>query len=219
MKNIHVLPTDKPSRLRYNLSNILVLTKEAYRDYRKQVNQNIYITSDEEVKEGDWFIHISYDSTSIQKAIEISNHILDNQGMISNKENNSKIILTTDQDLIKDGVQPIEDGFVEWFVKNPSCEYVKVNYEIYKEGVGLLTSDWRMSEDDKYKIIIPKEEPKQETIEEAAEKFYPPKTTDLICSPKLVRDSFIAGAKWQQEQDKNKYSEEEVLDILVSSQT
>ena len=34
-------------------------------------------------------------------------------------------------------------------------------------------------------------------LEEAAEKFYPPKTTDLICSPKLVRDSFIAGAKWQ----------------------
>ena len=32
-------------------------------------------------------------------------------------------------------------------------------------------------------------------LEEAAEKFYPPKTTDLICSPKLVRDSFIAGAK------------------------
>lgn len=41
------------------------------------------------------------------------------------------------------------------------------------------------------------EELKQETVKEAAEKFYPPKTTDLICSPKLVRDSFIAGAKWQ----------------------
>ena len=46
-------------------------------------------------------------------------------------------------------------------------------------------------------------QPKQETLEEAAEKFYPPKTTDLICSPKLVRDSFIAGAKWQQEQEQN----------------
>ena len=43
----------------------------------------------------------------------------------------------------------------------------------------------------------------KEIIEEAAEKFYPPKTTDLICSPKLVRDSFIAGAKWQQEQEQN----------------
>ena len=48
----------------------------------------------------------------------------------------------------------------------------------------------------------------KEIIEKAAEKFYPPKTTDLICSPKLVRDSFIAGAKWQQQQ---MYSEDEVL--------
>ena len=49
---------------------------------------------------------------------------------------------------------------------------------------------------------------KQETLEEAAEKFYPPKTTDLICSPKLVRDSFIAGAKWQQER---MYSEDDMI--------
>lgn len=51
---------------------------------------------------------------------------------------------------------------------------------------------------------------KQETLEEAAERFYPPKTTDLICSPKLVRDSFIAGAKWQQKQ---MYSDE-IINIL-----
>ena len=50
-------------------------------------------------------------------------------------------------------------------------------------------------------------------LEEAAEKFYPPKTTDLICSPKLVRDSFIAGAKLQQEQNKNLYSEEDLLNF------
>ena len=41
------------------------------------------------------------------------------------------------------------------------------------------------------------EKNERETLEEAAERFYPPKTKDLICSPKLVRDSFIAGAKWQ----------------------
>ena len=48
---------------------------------------------------------------------------------------------------------------------------------------------------------------KQETLEEAAQKFYPPTTTDFICSPKLVRDGFIAGAKWQAER---MYSEEEL---------
>ena len=56
----------------------------------------------------------------------------------------------------------------------------------------------------------------KEIIEKAAEKFYPPKTTDLICSPKLVRDSFIAGAKWQQEQSKNLYSEEEIKQLFES---
>ena len=35
----------------------------------------------------------------------------------------------------------------------------------------------------------------KENLEEAAKEFYPPSTTDLICSPKLVRDAFIAGAK------------------------
>ena len=60
------------------------------------------------------------------------------------------------------------------------------------------------------------ENQKQETVKEAAEKFYPPKTTDLICSPKLVRDSFIAGAKWQKEQDKNLYSEEDLLRFAKS---
>ena len=31
------------------------------------------------------------------------------------------------------------------------------------------------------------------------------------------RKSFITGAKWQQEQDKNKYSEEEVYNLLEQS--
>jgi hypothetical protein len=37
-----------------------------------------------------------------------------------------KIILTTDQDLIKDGVQAIDDEFLEWFVNNTSCEEVEI---------------------------------------------------------------------------------------------
>ena len=58
---------------------------------------------------------------------------------------------------------------------------------------------------------------KQETLEEAAERLYP--TTidsftdngfDLSERERLI---FINGAKWQQEQDKNKYSEEEVKRI------
>ena len=51
MKNIHLLPTEKPSRLRYNLSNQIVLIKESYRaNYGEEANQQLYITSDEEIK-------------------------------------------------------------------------------------------------------------------------------------------------------------------------
>jgi len=48
---------------------------------------------------------------------------------------------------------------------------------------------------------------KQETLEELAERLS--NTTDEF-------NMFIAGAKWQQEQDKNLYSEEEVLEIIDS---
>jgi hypothetical protein len=60
-----------------------------------------------------------------------------------------KITLATDLDLIADGVQAIDDEFLEWFVKNPSCENVKV--ESLNIGDGKLG----------YVICKPKEEPKQ----------------------------------------------------------
>jgi phage terminase large subunit-like protein len=52
---------------------------------------------------------------------------------------------------------------------------------------------------------------KQETLEEAAEKRIPTssKVWDLT---ETRRNDFIAGALWQQEQDKKLYSEEEVRD-------
>jgi hypothetical protein len=64
-----------------------------------------------------------------------------------------------------------------------------------------------------------KKEPiiKQETLEEVAKKKYPMfKGETYIGNNKkmLKRAAFIAGAKWQQEQNKNLYSEEEVIAIL-----
>jgi hypothetical protein len=64
-----------------------------------------------------------------------------------------KIILTTDQELIKDGVQSIDDEFLEWFVKNPSCEYIQTT------ELSLFNGDTGQSGHYKYEIIIPQEEP------------------------------------------------------------
>ena len=57
---------------------------------------------------------------------------------------------------------------------------------------------------------------KEETLEDAAEKYrdYWLETRGLT-----LTDTFIAGAQWQQEQDKNKYSEEEVTDLLQKALT
>lgn len=114
-----------------------------------KIRKELFITSNEEIKEGDIFL-------GLQNQISCAT----NKDIYGGFE--KKIILTTDPDLIKDGVQAIDDEFLEWFVKNPSCEEVIINFERYEKGVGLLTSDWRTSNADYYKIIIPKEEPKQE---------------------------------------------------------
>jgi hypothetical protein len=58
MKNIHLLPTDKPSRIRLGNNKNFVIANFEQSSIRSKndsyTNQHIYITSDEEIKEGDW---------------------------------------------------------------------------------------------------------------------------------------------------------------------
>jgi len=187
MKNIHLLPTDKPSRLVKNGNNKLYFTIQTL-PLDEDIYcypQNIYITSNEEIKERD------YGLDTFHKEIRKFR----NKNFVSKYD--KKIILTTDQDLIKDGVQAIDDDFLEWFVKNPSCEWVEVEHNYI---------DWII---DNYKIIIPQEEPKQETLEEAAERTYQKGLQDDI--DLSFYDGVRLGAKWQAER---MYSEEEVEQIF-----
>ena len=71
-----------------------------------------------------------------------------------------KVILTTNKLLIKDGVQKIDDEFLEWFVKNPSCEEVEVDTRPkvsshFEKGFVIDNPNYM-------KIIIPKEEAKHQ---------------------------------------------------------
>ena len=130
MENLFLLPTDKPSRFVTSKENkkCYLYSIEEFKDIDKFIeydskswdSQNIYITSNEEIKEGDWFIPIDligYEETS-DYDVPLQANIIQLPINIHFK----KIILTTDKDLIKDGVQAIDDEFLEWFVKNPSCE-------------------------------------------------------------------------------------------------
>jgi hypothetical protein len=164
MKNIHILSTDKPSYLYKNIKGKLGFNKEWDIIPFGRINQHIYITSDEEIKEGDWtlmfddFGHLFLcDKPQQYLGIEKGHHL--NKGL-------RKIILTTDGDLINDGVQAIDGNFLEWFVNNPSCESVEIV---------IMNGGYDKSEDvpyqECYKIIIPKEEPKQLTDLEIAIKL------------------------------------------------
>ena len=143
MKNIHILATDKPSRLHeYDYLSPMGLSKEPL---QWKLGRHIYITSDEEIKEGDWCYDI------FLQAIFLANSFMG----IKTKNTAKKIILTTDPRLAPD-VQKIDDEFLEWFIKNPSCEEVEV------ENERIILDDVRYNFDVveyKYKIIIPKEQP------------------------------------------------------------
>jgi hypothetical protein len=189
MKNIHVLPTDKPSRLYLNSENKIFITDV---EMKCGNTQNIYITSDEEI-------------TGFENNIWVHNNsrvwLWQNTMALRSNNKPKKIILTTDIDLIKDGVQAIDDEFLEWFVKNPSCEEVEV-----KEPLIVNVTDFG------YKIIIPQEEPKQETPEEAAERLFPFTKDDFENRIIIIKRLFwIDGVKWQA---KRSYAEEEVVDIM-----
>ena len=137
MKNIHILPTDKPSRLSILNSGKLNFGAEAMSSSNSKL-QHIYITNDQEIKEGDYRMNIQRDY--FKKS--------DKEGLeYYNKRNDvfKKIILTTDQDLINNGVQAIDDEFLEWFVKNPSCEEVEIKPLLSNNGRAFYG----------YKIIIP----------------------------------------------------------------
>ena len=229
MKNLYLLPTNKPSRLVKICNDVnretftLKLDVEVNDSFKEYVN--VYITSDEEIKEGDvvkipcgvgkvkklnWKFGNDNPSYIVEDIFIYKLRYGQKEGELQinsfRYEDVKKIILTTDQDLIKDGVQEIDDEFLEWFVKNPSCESVEI--------IPLRKSSGWYDEKEiwhwdflAYKIIIPKDEPKQETLEEVAERLYP-------VSPQK-RKIWINGAKWQQER---MYSEEEVHDIIESYQ-
>ena len=235
MKNIHLVLTNKPSAL-YIDKGFWYFNKNFNKIPLLRINLNIYITNDEVIKEG-YVLHLP-----TNRILEVG-VITESNGSKSFREKEyyingievlicdcKKIILTTDQDLINDGIQAIDDEFLEWFVKNPSCEEVKV------EDYGNLYNF-------RYLILIPKEEPKQattgkqfyesadkvitikkqETLEEIAksEAFefkvdYKPFETDLDYREYAeygFEKGFIAGVKLQAER---RYSEEEVLQLLTN---
>jgi hypothetical protein len=221
MKNIYLLRTDKPSRL-YSNNGQLHLDSILQNSGGHTVDHHVYITNDEEIKDvrqhqGEWQLEKG------QILNKFPNYITDLSEC-------KLVIMTTDPDLIADGVQAIDDEFLEWFINNSSCEWVEV------EKYGYMPE-----EPCNYKIIISQEQPKQstvgkefyesadeiitvykqETLEEAAKNYinndldlYESLTDGHISydiAIDLLHKLFTQGAKWMEER---MYSEEEVKLLL-----
>jgi hypothetical protein len=224
MKNIHLLPTEKPSVLykRNDLNTFHLGDFDICEpNDTLRTNQHIYITSDEEIKEGDWMIRGNEQPT-----------LVTHDFFWDFGDRYHKIILTTDQDLIADGVQAIDDEFLEWFVKNPSCESVETKVVDFEVDMGL--GDECIEHSSYYKIIIPQEKntiitdwldkhgnpeidnkvKKQLELEEAADNWvFETNGHKWSNNDNTAGDnygSFKAGAKWQAER---MYSEDEVRNI------
>ena len=173
MKNLFVLPTDKPSRLHlaYTYSKDYYLSIESFvqLDTKNYKSFHIYITASEK--------EITVYDMSLLIVAGLEPMILTHHEPVKDGYIGEKIILTTDPQLIANGVQAINNDFLEWFVNNPNCEWVKV-----KDPLIANITDFG------YKIIIPSKEEKQETLEEAADN-YSKELTQVV--------AFYNGAKWQ----------------------
>lgn len=222
MKNIHILPTDKPS-------NIVIATIDGKLKLNNNINdsveyngknQHIYITNDEKPKGGDYAIATLNGNSEIVQLNQSTCIYYD-----------FKIILTTDPSLAPN-VQAIDDEFLQWFIKNPSCEIIEVEKAPY-DGTKSIDKYWG----GEYKITIPKEEPKldlekemfeleqeldipssmrwhnskpkQETLEEAFEKYS--EYLEDYENKNTYEHGFKDGAKWNQERS---YSEEDMIKFM-----
>ena len=210
MGNIHLIPTDNEQHSIVLINTGLLLIQTPSKEYGG-TKLNIHITNSEQINEGDWTVWknqlFKVDSNN---AYSYTNNVTLAYAIKYLK----KIILTIDADLIKDGVQAIDDEFLEWFVKNPSCEFVEVKDIRTIPALQLGSPNGHLM----YKIIIPQEdltkeeedtffvnhvcgtqeESKPETLEEVT-KIFINKYYSGEGYERDIEEAIKFGAKWQQE--------------------
>jgi hypothetical protein len=172
------------------------------------ISQHLYITSSEEPKNGDLCIVANLYVEQLDTKFTSKEEINAQWKKIIATSNYSytlfyKKLIYLPKKLLK---------FIEYYILEYNRRNIitKVLIEVgYNKRL-----DWKikLNENNQLNIFI-EEKNQQETLVEAANNFYPPQTEDLICSPKLVRDAFLAGAEYQAEK---MYSREEVEKLLIN---
>jgi hypothetical protein len=199
---------------------------------KRNLNQNLYILSNEEIKEDDWGYKVNFDK-SVDK-----NQIWKFHTKPTNKQDWKKIIVTTDSSLkVKTKLTThisikflpqIPQQFIEHFIneynKGNVISKVLVEVDMIAKYERILNEDNEPSDKFCPDIDVNKNneisiltEQKQETLEEAAKKYAEIPLNRIIDTEERyfnsnVRDydSFIAGANWQAERS---YTREEVIEF------
>jgi hypothetical protein len=150
-KNLFVIPTNNPSRVYGILGSYRLGLTSNDPFYTENFgggtqNKHIYVTNND-------YIGLSYylDGDLVRKGV------VDDKDYWEVRKDYKKIIFTTDPKLIEDGVQPIPDEFLEWFVE-------KVNANVNIISIDLFT---RFS-----RVITKAENQELETIISELEKKY-----------------------------------------------
>jgi hypothetical protein len=210
MKNLHKILSNEPTK-KGDIAVGITLKIWDGEGEAPHHSYDLYITSEEEIKEG-WHLN---NVAGVNKPVYVKNEdVIPLKKVYGNNVTYlEKIILTTDEKLISDGVQPIPNDFVEWFIDNPKCEEVEVNKEYHVEIEEIIyEGDFQNVEYVKYKIIIPKEEPKQETIEETAARLFTEEKYPT--SFETLQKAFVSNAKFNSSKPERMYTEVEVYNIL-----
>jgi hypothetical protein len=157
------------------------------------INQHLYITGEEEIKEGDWVYH--YASNKLFK--------YDGRGLCVEVE---KIIITTDQDLINDGVATLPQqetfGSKGTDAKDVEKEMFELEQQLdipnYLRWYNRKPNEPRKTTSEKYKEyqdwLNEPPEISNEEIEKAAANH----------EPMVTRSPYVNACKWYKEQLKTK---------------
>lgn len=157
-----LLPTENKTRIHKAKDNRIICSLGNYSkdNFDFDSNQHLYILSDDEIKEEDWFYRkeIGFKEISLYKAgIQLKNC--------------KKVIATTNPNLIKEGVASIDDKFVKEYCNNP-VEEVLVEYELYNTKPNALPIygkfDYKLKLSSNGSIII---KPVEETWDDIEEEF------------------------------------------------
>lgn len=136
---IIMLPTGSNLEFPYIAQNVfnkqLTIVNSTFAINCELQSQHLYIISDDEIKEGDWFI---YANLMIIKCIKTNNdnQLIDNQNVWYSKFNSKKIIATTDASLKRTISNMIGIGIIDTLesLPQPSQQFITKYIEAYNKG-------------------------------------------------------------------------------------